>query len=141
MGKTNWKRVFLGGLVAWIVLEILLWIAWVIYLEDPMNSALKAVNPAFKVTTGYEILWLGIYLAAGIITVWLYSAMRPRYGAGPKTAVIAGVTVWFLCVLLFDVASGSFGLFPNSLLVIDSITHLVMYVVAALAGAWIYKEQ
>ena len=141
MGKTNWKRVFLGGLAAWIILEILLWIAWVIYLGEPMNSALKALNPAFQETIGYEILWLVIYLAAGIITVWLYSAIRPRYGAGPKTAVIAGVIVWFLCVLLFDVATGSFGLFPSSLLVIDTITHLVMYVAAALVGAWVYKEQ
>jgi hypothetical protein len=141
MGKTNWKLVFLGGLLAGVLLNILLWIAWIIYLGDPMNSALKATNPAFQETAGYQILWVIIYLVAGIITVWLYSAIRPRYGAGPKTAVIAGVMVWFLCVLLYDVASGSFGFFPYGLLVIDSITHLVMYVVAALAGAWVYKEQ
>ena len=30
----------------------------------------------------------------GIFAVWLYAAIRPRYGAGPKTALCAGAAVW-----------------------------------------------
>src|SRR5207249_3963498 len=32
----------------------------------------------------------------GIFAVWLYAAIRPRYGAGPKTALCAGAAVWGL---------------------------------------------
>jgi hypothetical protein len=30
----------------------------------------------------------------GIFAVWLYAAIRPRYGDGPKTALCAGAVVW-----------------------------------------------
>jgi hypothetical protein len=30
------------------------------------------------------------------IAIWLHSAMRPRFGAGPATAIITGVAVWTL---------------------------------------------
>ena len=37
--------------------------------------------------------------ALGIAAVWLYAAIRPRYGAGPRTAVIAGLAVWVMADL------------------------------------------
>jgi hypothetical protein len=37
---------------------------------------------------------LAVDLMMGIWAMWLYSAIAPRYGAGPKTAAIAGVAWW-----------------------------------------------
>ena len=141
MGKTNWKRVFLGGLVAGVVLIILGFVSVNLYLKNLWDPAVAALNPAFEDTTGFQLFWIAFYLVTGFIAVWLYSAIRPRYGAGPKTAVIAGLVVWILCPLSFSAISGSFGLFPAGLLVPDSLTTLVQYVVATLAGVWVYKEQ
>src|SRR5437667_4515115 len=32
----------------------------------------------------------------GVLLVWLYAAIRPRFGPGPKTSLIAGLVLWFL---------------------------------------------
>jgi hypothetical protein len=141
MGKTNWMRVFLGGLLAGVVLNILGYITWVIYLGKAWDPALEALNPAFEETVGVQIFWIVFYFVLGILAVWLYSAMRPRYGAGAKTAVIAGLAVWVLNGLSFAAVMASFGLLPASLLVVDSLTFLVTLVIATLVGAWVYKEQ
>src|SRR5262245_57034437 len=43
---------------------------------------------------------IGIFLAMtfvlGIIAVFAYASMRPRFGAGAKTAVITAVVFWLL---------------------------------------------
>ena len=140
MGKTNWKRVFLGGVVAWIVLEILFVVALKIYLKGFWDPAILAVNPDFEDTTGLQLIYLVFHLVAAILAVWLYSAIRPRLGAGPKTALIAGLFVWFFYGLCFGLNAGAMGLIPTNVLVADSLTTLVQYVVATLAGAWVYKE-
>jgi hypothetical protein len=140
MGRTNWRLVFLGGLLAGIVMNILGFLALAIYLRKLWNPALEAVNPAFQETTGFQAFWAVFYLIAGILSVWLYSAIRPRYGSGPQTAFRAGFMFWVLSGLSFAVGLGSFGLFPASLLVIDSLTYLVVVIVATLVGACIYQE-
>ena len=91
MGKTNWKRVFLGGLVAGIVSLVLRLTAETVYLQKLWNPSLEALGHPLKETAGMAIFWTVFILVGGILAVWLYSAIRPRYGAGPKTAVIAGL--------------------------------------------------
>ena len=140
MGKTNWMSVFLGGLFAGIVLNILGFASIAIYARNLWKPEVEALNPAFQESIGFWIFWVVFYLVVGFLTIWLYSAIRPRYGAGPKTAVIAGLAVWVLWGLSFVVISASFGLFSVRLLFTDALTTVVMMVVAALLGAWIYKE-
>ena len=135
MGKTNWKRVLLGGLLAGIVLFVLGNAAWVIYLGKPWSSATEALGYP------YPSRAIVLQLVVGIFAIWLYSAIRPRYGAGPKTAVVAGVAFWVMSALFANISLGFAGLFPANLLLIESLTSLFLYVVATLAGAWIYKEQ
>jgi hypothetical protein len=141
MGKANWKRVFLGGLVAGFVFIILESAVLAIYLEDYWISVLESLNTNYQVTTVSQGLFIFNNLISAILAVWLYSAIRPRYGAGPKTAVIAGIAVWIMRILLPAVAYGSTGLFPVKLLVIEDILSLIICIVGTLAGAWVYKEQ
>ena len=86
MGKTNWMRVFFGGLVAGVILNILNSVALAMYLRNLWNPALESLNPSFQETTPFQAFWIVFQFVSGILAVWLYSAMRPRYGAGPKTA-------------------------------------------------------
>ena len=46
------------------------------------------------------ILFNVIGLLAGIVAIWVYAAIRPRFGAGIKTAVYRGVAAWILSTLL-----------------------------------------
>jgi hypothetical protein len=77
----------------------------------------------------------------GIAAVWLYAAIRPRYGAGSKTAIRAGLVTWAVAVFLANLGNYPLGLFPTRLLVITSIVALIEIVVATLVGAWLYKEE
>ena len=51
----------------------------------------------------------------GILAIWLYAAIRPRYGAGSKTALYAGAAVWGLGYLLGSVMPLALHLFPRRL--------------------------
>jgi magnesium-transporting ATPase (P-type) len=142
MGKINWSRVFLGGLLAGVVLIILGFATFALYLKRVYDPALEALGHPFPaLTVGDYVIGIVFSLVVGILAVWLYSAIRPRYGAGPKTAVCAGLAFWALISLFPSISLGSLGLFPGSVLLVDSLTSLVMYVVATLLGAWVYKEQ
>ena len=142
MPKTNWSRVFLGGLLAGVVFIILGWAAYVIYLGKLWSSALEVLGrPLSAMTFGDYVSAIVGSLVAGILAVWLYSAIRPRYGAGAKTAVCAGLFFWALGSLFPSISLGGMGLFSASLLVTDSLTSLVASVVGTLLGAWVYKEQ
>jgi magnesium-transporting ATPase (P-type) len=141
MGKTNWSRVFLGGLLAGVVMVILAFATMAIYLSKLWYSALEALGRPIQDTVGFLTFGVIFNLVLGILAVWLYSAIRPRYGAGPKTALIAGLAVWVLSGLSFAAIAASLGLLPANLLVIDELSDLVIKVVATLLGAWVYKEQ
>lgn len=140
MGKTNWTRVFLGGLLAGVVMLVLVSAAYVIYLEELWTPAMEALGLSTAMTAWILISGVVLTMISGIIVIWLYSAIRPRYGAGPKTAVIAGIAFYILSGLLPAVSFGMMGMFPTSVLLIDGISGLVIYVVATIVGAWAYRE-
>ena len=141
MGKINWSRVFLGGLLAGIVIIVLGFVTFLWYLKGLYDPALQALGHPVSASAGLYILAIVSSLISGILAVWLYSAIRPRYGAGAKTAVCAGLFFWVLGSLGPAVSLGIMGLFPANVLAIDSLTGLVICVVATLLGAWVYKEQ
>ena len=141
MGKTNWKRVFLGGLLAGVVMIVLGFAAYAIYLEKLWTPAMEALGLSTQMSVGLYIFVVVMSLIGGILAIWLYSAIRPRYGAGPKTALIAGIAFWILSGLLMYISYEAMGMFPTNFLVIDGLTGLVIYVVATLVGACVYKEQ
>ena len=76
----------------------------------------------------------------GIFAVWLYAGIRPRYGAGPKTAACAGSAVWALGYLLASATTLALKLFPTRLMVIGLAVGLVEVIAGTLAGAWLYRE-
>jgi hypothetical protein len=142
MGKTNWSRVFLGGLLAGVVFFILGWAAYAVYLARLWGSALEALGrPPSAMTFGAYVSTIVSALVLGILAVWLYSAIRPRYGAGARTAACAGLAFWALLSLFPSLSLASMGLFSANLLVIDCLSSLVIYIVGTLAGAWIYREE
>jgi hypothetical protein len=80
-----------------------------------------------------------VNLATGIWTMWLYAAIRPRYGPGPKTAAMAGLALWVI-VAMAHVVWAVFGSFPPNVLVIPEVAQLPAIIVGAVVGAWRYKE-
>jgi hypothetical protein len=92
--------------------------------------------PAFGSGLGFALEALGM----GIAAVWLYAALRPRFGPGPKTAALSGLGYWVIGCALPAVGIGQTGLFPVRLLTITTLGQLIEVVAATVAGAWLYKE-
>ena len=141
MGKINWNRVFLGGLLFAVVGNILWVAALMVYLNTEVGAAWKALGLQFPRTPGFLVFWLALSYVAGVVAIWLYAAIRPRYGPGPKTGVGAGLAFWFIGNFLPMIFLGASGVFPARFVAVDTATELVAIVVATLAGAWLYKEE
>jgi len=140
MERINLGRVVLGGIVAGIVANILGYLVDGVILAPQWTAALKVLGKG-DFTTNQIIAFNVIGLAYGIFAVWLYAAIRPRYGAGPKTALCAGLAVWVAGVLLPNAAlMGITGLFPTDLTTMTTLAGLVEWAAAILAGAALYKE-
>ena len=92
MGKINWGRVFLCGIVTGSVSALLQLL--VFFFALPETEFAAAVEAARAGRPTVRALGLIVFFAVGILTIWLYAAIRPRYGPGPKTAVVAGFAVW-----------------------------------------------
>jgi hypothetical protein len=87
------------------------------------------------------IVWFIVLgFALGIVTVWLYAAIRPRLGPGVGTAVCAALTIWFLAYVYSNAAMAIMQLFPRRLILITTVWGLFEIVIAAVAGAWLYSE-
>jgi hypothetical protein len=139
MGKINWGRVILGGLLAGVVINIVEYVVHGKMLEGDWNAALTALNrPAIS---GSAVAWFVFSgFLVGIGMVWLYAAIRPRYGAGPRTAICAGIGAWFFVVLVYVIGQYPLHLWPTRLLAIGAVVGFFEYAVAGLAGGWAYKE-
>ena len=139
MGRINTGRVILGGLVAGLVINIGESILNIPVIGAESDAALQALGLE-PIGGGNIAVFVAMGFLLGLLTVWLYAAMRPRFGPGPKTAVIAGLVVWVLGVLFPSIGYGILGLFPINLAVIATVWGLFEMPIAAVAGACLYKE-
>jgi len=139
MNKINAGRVILGGLLAGLVLNIGEFLLNNTILGKQWEAAMQALN--LPLMSGRAVVWfIVISFLMGIPMVWLYAAVRPRLGAGPKTALVTGLVVWFLVWLLGFGHSLVTGEYPTKLVWSSIIWGFFEVPIATLAGTWLYKE-
>ena len=140
MRKINISRVVLGGLLAGLVINVGEMLFNGVLFAEEMNEAAEAlgVEPPGG---GAIVIFVVQAFVMGIVAVWLYAAIRPRFGAGPGTAVLAGLIVWFLSPGMSVVQDLAMGMLPAKLLAFGLLWTLVEMPLAAIAGAWVYKEE
>lgn len=141
MAHTNRGRVILGGLLAGVVINVVEYLTNGVILKGAWGQAMTALGKPTDISAGAIAIFNLWGFLLGIGAVWIYAAIRPRYGAGAGTAVRAGLATWALAVFLADLSNYPLGLFPVRLLVITSIAALFEIVVATVVGAWLYKEE
>lgn len=139
MGGINVGRWFLGGLVAAVVIFVLEGIASVFYMEE-MTASLEAVGITMEMTGLNWFLAVAVSLVSGLVLVFLYAAARPRFGPGPRTAMIMATVYWAGGYVLSLIGYQMLGIYPGSMLVTWGIMGLVEMNLAALVGGWIYRE-
>lgn len=139
MAKINLARVFLGGLLAGVILNIFEYVLngvvfdaqWKLYEKTVGHSMRPGAIPLFIISS----------FVAGIGVVWLYAAARPRFGPGAKTAALTGIAYWFFAYAIPAGNHIAANLVPGRLSVIVTLILLVAVLIASVCGAWVYKEQ
>ena len=139
MGKINFGRVLLGGLVAGLILNVGEWVLNGIVLHQQMQEFFKRCGFP-EPGTNFLVIAVAITFVLGIVIVLGYAAIRPRFGPGPKTAIIAGLFAWFGVVVYQNVIAGGLGMEPANLLAMVIGWEVVEYLLAALVGAALYSE-
>jgi len=139
MGNINMGRVLAGGLLAGLVLNIGEFLLNGFVLATPMKEFMTRHNFADP-GTNFIILAVGLTFVVGIVLVLGYACIRPRLGAGVKTAIIAGLFAWFGVYFYSGITNGVLFGIPMNAIALVIVWGLVEYAVAAVAGAWLYKE-
>jgi hypothetical protein len=135
----NFGRVVLGGILAGIVINISETVLNMFVIKDANEAAMKALGKTMPMDGSTIMIWVVWGFVLGIAIVQLYAAIRPRFGAGPRTAAKAGIFCWFLTSVLTMIAMQNMGLFAFNFVV--AVWTLVESILAAVAGAWLYKEE
>jgi len=137
----NFPKIIIGGLLAGLVMNVIDFIVNVPMLGAQWESTTKALHLMTEPSeSAGAIGWITVDFLCGIALVWLYASIRPRYGAGPKTAMIAGLAVWFITRLTFS--SYVFGgIYPMSLIGGSSVGALVASLAGGVIGCWVYSEK
>ncbi len=141
MSKINIGRWVVGGLVAGIVINILGYLVDGMMLASRWNQDLVRLGrPEFGTR---QIVWFNVIgFGLGLLAVWVYAAIRPRFGAGIGTAVYAGIAVWVATSLLPNASIMWVpGLFNNHLTMYTTLGALVELVAGTIAGAALYREE
>ncbi len=139
MGKINWARVLLGGLLAGVIINAAEFLVNGFVLGSDWEAAMKALGRTGMGQSAYVVFVIWGFLA-GICAIWLYAAARPRFGPGAKTAALTGFAFWIFSYALPTLGQWAFHLFPERLLIIGTLAGLVEVILASVAGAWLYKE-
>ncbi len=140
MGSINTGRVVLGGLLAAVIIFFSTAFRVAMLLEQIRE--LVEVH-GLRGPTGLEgfIVFAGMSISFGLLMVWLYAAIRPRFGAGPMTAVIGGLFFWLAVYLVPYAVFLRIDLVPLGLVVIHWMWTVIEIPLASVAGAWVYQEE
>ena len=142
MTKINFGRLFIGGLVATIILfltdgvlhEHITHQYW-----DYLYQGLGAHPP--QEGHGTAMLYFFVFeIGRGFTAVLFYVLMRPFSGAGPKTAVLSALAAWFAFSVTGPAQFIPLGFYGKRLAAIVAGYQLVTSIVANLVAAWLYRD-
>jgi len=137
----NTGKVITGGVLAGFVMNVLdmTWNYTVLFSDGQEMAARLGLDPAVMTDFSYAVPWIVVDFVLGLVIVWNYAAIRPRFGPGPKTAIFAGL-VPYVAVTAVLCGFVGMGIFTETMLLKGSIFALISVVVGSVAGAWAYRE-
>jgi uncharacterized membrane protein len=135
----NYGRIILGGLVAGLIMNIGEFVLNTKVL-GPQMMAFFTEHGFKDPGTNFIIVAVVMTFLLGIVAVWLYALIRPRLSPGVKTAIVAAVLLWVAVYFYTGVINMFlFGISMN-MMIIGFVWGLVEYIIATIAGAWVYTE-
>ena len=142
MGRINVGRVIIGGLVAGVVANALDFVTFTYLMKAEMDDMTQRLNLSVEVMNGSAAMTTFIVgdFIWGLLLVFTYAAMRPRFGPGPKTAVISGVTLWAAVCIMFA-GMAAMGVYTQQAFIKSSALTLVSTLITSWVGGTIYQEK
>lgn len=139
MSEINFAGVLKGGIPAGLIMTVSEFV-----LNEPVAGAQMTAELAARnlppVGGAAIAVFTVITLLMGIFTVWLYAAIRPRFGPGPKTALCAGLVVWGLAYLYSAITFAVLGINSLGITVLVIAWSAVEMIVASAVGGYLYNE-
>ena len=138
----NTSKVLVGGIAAGVVMNIIDFISYKFILGARMMAESEAFKPGMSqamMTSSAMISNIVMDLVLGVLLVWTYAAIRPRFGPGMKTATYVAVLFWLLAGIFL---SGylHMGMMSSGLWWTFAFIGLVNFWVSAWVGARLYSE-
>lgn len=137
MGKINVGKLLIGGLAAGVVMNIGDYVINEVIMKGSFDAVMAArnIDPAAMNIATMVVL----DFALALLLVFTYAAIRTRFGAGPKTAIVAGLMV----VMIANVQAAYFvgmGFFGWDVWAPAAALSTVNVLIASLVGAALYSE-
>ena len=129
------KRILMGGTVAGAVIaggETIL-STWLV--THDATGSFAAIDSA----TPFGIFLLRSF-SLGLCCILMYALIRPRFGAGAKTAITSGLLAFLFGVLFPSFGDAMNSGFPPALLLASIIWAAIELPFASVAGAYMYRE-
>ncbi len=137
--RINGRRVLTSGLVAGLIISLSA-LAMVPIVGAQMDAVLESrgVPP---LGAGAMVFFVAQSFIFGVVLVWLYAAVQPRFPPGPRTAALVAVLVWYVSHFSANVSNVMYGFMPVSLTIVGTVWGLVELLVAGVAGAYLYRDE
>ena len=141
MAGINYLRVVLGGIVAGIVANVCDTLSGMFLMAEDMQRTVQrlGLDQSMLASTSVGVTWMVVDFVYALTIVWTYAAIRPRFGPGPTTAVLAGL-VPYLAATSITFGFASMGIFTPDVFWKNAVVSFVVAMLAALAGGAVYKE-
>ncbi len=141
----NRQKLFLGGLAAGLVLNVIDFLSNAVLMADRMRADANAFKPGLgdqmaAMGAGQIATYVFFDFIIGMLLVWTYAAIRPRFGPGAKTAMYVGL-LFFVFGMILTYGYKEVGIMSPSLWYAYSSIWFVNLLLAALVGGRIYSEE
>ncbi len=139
----NTQKVVVGGLAGGVVLAVYDYVVNGVILAARNEAALNALNPGLAANlegAATMVTFIAMDLVFGIVLAWTYAMVRPRFGPGPRTAMIAGLQVWIVGLLLY-LGMTVMGMWGWTYLFMSAVFFLFGLLIASYIAAFLYREE
>jgi hypothetical protein len=141
MNRIKVNRLLLAGLVTLLTFIAVEFVVESLICRPLFGRAIQEWHQTLNLAAwdiGNSMLNILIALVNCTLLTWLYAALRPMFGVGPRTALAASAFA-FCFIAAFAINGVNLGNYPLRVALIELGYQLVELPVAILAGARVYE--
>ncbi len=137
----NAKRVVIGGIAAGVAIFVVDALTNGLILMERYKLLQKGGVYYEKPRLAFFPVWLLLMLGIGLGLAWLYAAVRPRLGPGPRTAALLGLVMGLMINTPGNVATFAWTHEGGFVSLVRLVSGLVGCVVGAMVAGALYREE